>query len=57
MSRDAERLVNLRGALALYRMVFGQPRQDELVKFLQVRLPEAALAEAVRELRIDLEPR
>jgi hypothetical protein len=56
LSRDAERLVNLRGALALYRMVFGQPRQDELVKFLQARLPETALAAAVKELRIDLEP-
>lgn len=57
LSRDAGRLVQLRGALALYRMVFGQPRQDELVRFLQERLPAPALSEAIKELRIDLEPR
>ena len=56
LSRDADRLVNLRFALALYRMVFGQPRQDELVKFLQSRLSGPALAQVVNELRIDLEP-
>jgi hypothetical protein len=56
LSRDAERLTNLRAALALYRMVFGQPRQDELVKFLQSRLTESALAQVVSELKVDLEP-
>lgn len=56
LSRDAGRLVQLRGALALYRMVFGQPRQDELVRFLQERLPPAVLTDAIAELRIDLEP-
>ncbi len=56
LSRDADRLTNLRAALALYRMVFGQPRQDELVKFLQSRLSGPALAQVVNELRIDLEP-
>ncbi|MBX3404524.1 MAG: hypothetical protein KF699_14025 [Phycisphaeraceae bacterium] len=56
LSRDAGRLVQLRGALALYRMVFGQPRQDELVRFLQERLPPSVLAAAIAELRIDLEP-
>jgi hypothetical protein len=56
LSRDADRLTNLRAALALYRMVFGQPRQDELVKFLRSRLSGSALAHVVNELRIDLEP-
>lgn len=56
LSRDADRMVNLRSALALYRMVFGQPRQDELVKFLQDRLSAPMLAKVVLELRIDLEP-
>lgn len=56
LSRDAGRLVQLRGALALYRMVFGQPRQDELVRFLQERMPPAVLTDAIAELRIDLEP-
>ena len=55
-SRDADRLTQLRGALALYRMVFGQPRQDELVNYLLARLPKDAVDQIVRELRIDLEP-
>jgi len=56
LSRDADKLVALRSALALYRMVFGQPRQDELVKFLQTRLSASEIELAVKELRIDLEP-
>ena len=56
LSRDVDRLVNLRGALAIYRMVFGQPRQDELVKYLLARLPQHAVDQVVKELRIDLEP-
>jgi len=56
LSRDADKLVALRSALALYRMVFGQPRQDELVKFLQARLSADEIEKVVRELRIDLEP-
>ncbi|HKQ50441.1 MAG TPA: helicase-related protein [Phycisphaerae bacterium] len=56
LSRDADRLNSLRSALAIYRMVFGQPRQDELVKYLQTRLPPEVVEQCVRELRIDLEP-
>jgi hypothetical protein len=56
LSRDADKLVALRSALAIYRMVFGQPRQDELVKFLQARLSANDINQVVRELRIDLEP-
>lgn len=56
LSRDADKLVALRSALALYRMVFGQPRQDELVKFLQARLSASEIEQVVKELRIDLEP-
>ena len=56
LSRDADKLVQLRSTLALYRMVFGQSRQDELVKFLQAHLSPAAITQVVKELRIDLEP-
>jgi hypothetical protein len=56
LSRDADKLVALRSSLALYRMVFGQPRQDELVKFLQARLSPNEIEQVARELRIDLEP-
>jgi hypothetical protein len=56
MSRDRERLEQLRKSLVLYRMVFGQPRQDELVQYLSSVLPESAVAESVEQLRIDLAP-
>ena len=35
LSRDLEMLKNLQGSLAAYRMVMGQPRQEDLVNFLQ----------------------
>jgi hypothetical protein len=56
LSRDAERLESLRGILALYRMVFGQPRQEELVSHLLTRLPPEAVERITSELRINLEP-
>jgi hypothetical protein len=56
LSRDAERLVNLRSALAVYRMVFGQPRQAELVDYLLSRYPRELVDKAVSELRMSLEP-
>ena len=31
LSRDAARIDSLRQALTVYRMVFGQPRQDDLL--------------------------
>ena len=56
LSRDRERLEQLRRALVLYRMVFGQPRQDELVGYLAAILSAEQVAGAVEELRIDLSP-
>jgi hypothetical protein len=54
LSRESERLDALRKSLALYRMVFGQPRQDDLLSYLMIRLPEDQLADALSVLRIDL---
>lgn len=34
LSRDHERLAALRRSLAVYRMVFGQPRQEDLLAYL-----------------------
>ncbi len=56
MSRDVERLAALRRSLAVYRMVFGQPRQEDMVKYLLEQLPEPVVAQALEELRIDLAP-
>lgn len=56
LSRDLDRLTALRRSLAVYRMVFGQPRQEELVEFLLERLPEDRISGVLGELRVDLSP-
>jgi hypothetical protein len=56
LSRDAARRDALRRSLAVYRMVFGQPRQEDLVDYLLTRVQPEELARAVDELRIDLSP-
>jgi hypothetical protein len=55
-SRDIERLNDLRRALAIYRMVFGQSRQEDLITFLLANIPEQERAGIVAELQIDLSP-
>jgi hypothetical protein len=56
MSRDRERMASLRRALSLYRMVFGQSRQQDLVATLNARLSRAAIDELGAVLRVDLSP-
>ena len=56
LSRDQDRLEVLRKSLAVYRMVFGQIRQDDLIAFLLARFPESDIASIAKELRIDLSP-
>lgn len=56
-SRDLERLERLRRTLTLYRMVFGQPRQDDLLAYLVERVPEEEHAALFEALRIDISPR
>jgi hypothetical protein len=53
MSRDAQRLEDLRSLLGIYRLAFGQPRQEELLAALK-RVP--LIAERAGELLIDLRP-
>jgi len=57
LSRDTEMLKNLRGSLAAYRMVLGQPRQEDLVNFLQQRLEPDSISEYMEKLKIDISPR
>ena len=54
LSRDASQLKALKRSLAVYRMVFGQPRQDDLVAFLLARCSKEMLEEIKPLLRIDL---
>ncbi len=57
LSRDASKLERLLKAVATYRLSFGQPRQEELLKYLAGRIPEPELLEIVQRLRVDLTPR
>lgn len=57
LSRDKSRLEALKRSLAVYRMVFGQPRQDDLTTFLLEHCSPEMLREAEPLLRIDLSPR
>ena len=56
LSRDLARLAALRRSLAVYRMVFGQPRQEELLDILRDRVPPEELEKLANDLRIDLTP-
>jgi hypothetical protein len=53
MSRDEQRLEELARLLGIYRLAFGQPRQDELLAALQ-RVPN--VEDRLHELLIDLRP-
>ena len=55
-SREVERLYGLRRALAIYRMVFGQSRQEDLITYLLAQIPEDQRDGIVAELQIDLSP-
>ncbi len=52
LSREVGQLSALKRSLALYRLVFGQPRQDDLVSLL-AEIEDQAILD---ELRIDLSP-
>jgi hypothetical protein len=56
MSRDVTRLEAFRRSLAIYRIVFGQPRQDDLLEYLAERIPTDRLAGLSSSWQIDLCP-
>ena len=56
LSHDLERLRDLKETLAVYRMVFGQPRQDDLVEFLKRYMDEEDIRKVIQDFRIDLSP-
>jgi len=55
LSRDQDRWNQLQDSLALYRLVFGQPRQEDMLAALQ-RRGIASRPEEIDNLRIDLRP-
>ena len=56
LSRDAARIDSLRQALTMYRMVFGQPRQDDLLDFILREVPEDRREDLAAALFVDLSP-
>jgi len=56
LSRDRERMEALQDSLVVYRMVFGQSRQEDLAAFLMSRLDKGLSKEELHKLRIDLSP-
>ena len=55
LSRDQYRWAQLQESLALYRLAFGQPRQEDMLAALR-RRGIAGRPEAIDEMRIDLRP-
>jgi len=56
MSREAVRYKRLKRSLALYRMVFAQPRQEDLLACLEQSIGEERAAVVAAQYRINLAP-
>lgn len=55
-SREASRLDPLMKSVAVYRLAFGQPRQEELVRHILSDVADPATQAELRAIRIDLSP-
>jgi hypothetical protein len=55
-SRGQQRLADVRQALTLYRMVFGQARQEDVLDYLRTHLSAVEVQEIAERLCINLEP-
>ena len=55
LSRDQDRWDRLQESLALYRLAFGQPRQEDMLAALH-RRGIASQPDQIADLRIELRP-
>ena len=55
-SREKSHHANLRRSLVLYRMVFGQNRQEDLVAYLQTRMSESEVQKIAELCHVNLSP-
>jgi hypothetical protein len=55
LSGDLARLERLKRDLALYRLTFGQPRQEDMIELLR-RRADGETGERLQDMRIDLTP-
>lgn len=56
-SREQSRLDWLKRSLTVYRLAFGQPRQEDLLNYLQTLVGSGMNTESLTELQIRLDPR
>jgi hypothetical protein len=56
LSREIVQNDELSRALVMYRMVFGQSRQDDLMEFLKKHVPEDRIAAIAESCRLSLAP-
>ncbi len=56
LSRDATQKQQLHRSLVLYRMVFGQNRQEDLVRFLQQHVSKEGVVALLEDCRVSLAP-
>lgn len=56
LSRDSEKLQALRRSLVIYRMVFGQTRQEDMIEYLLSKIGESDVGGISRQLQIHLGP-
>lgn len=55
-SREITRLAWLKRSLTVYRLAFGQPRQDDLLNYLQILADDGLESSSLGDLQIRLEP-
>lgn len=55
-SREVRRLEWLKRSLTVYRLAFGQPRQEDLLEYLHSLMGTAMAAEDLADLQIRLQP-
>ena len=56
LSIESLHLEDLKRSLVVYRMVFGQSSQEDLIKYLLDHFPESEIKRITEDLRITLEP-
>jgi hypothetical protein len=56
LSRDRAKLADLKRGLAVYRLAFGQPRQEDLIEYLRQRFSAEEIEQLLEEFKIDLSP-
>lgn len=56
LSAEREQISALKRSLVVYRMVFGQNRQEDLTNYLLDNVPASEIKRVSEELRITLEP-